>query len=568
MPRGQQKVVIPREDLPAVSKLSDESYGYIMRYRIISEDQNRFSHWSPIRQLAIPEPSTVNGDLAIVGSTAILVWDGEESRSGYDIFLNSELTINNLELSSNVATVTVDGNHNLSVGTEVYISRTGTPVDNSFQISLSGPPTAIALQEDGKTILYGRIGVNGSPLIDMPRINVDGTLDTSFDASLGINLGQVRDIAVQQDGKIIAAGRSLGPSTNAGVVRLNADGSLDTSFNIYDINDQTVLSVAIQPDGKIIAAGEFFNLGTPGANHIVRLNSDGTVDETFNTTYAFDNYIYDLTLQEDGKILVAGAFNNVDTVQQPRLARLNSDGSLDLQFTPSIGNVVYSVAIQSDQKIIISGAFVLVSGGNLYSYIARINADGTLDTSFTTAIDGFVEKLSVQNNDKIYLLASANNPFTTVNGVSRSYLARLNSDGTLDEDFNPNSNAAVYDIAITPNDEAFIVGNFTSINGGLQPYFVKLNSTAATVFDGTHKVSKINTPTSFSYSLISEDIPSTGADGLVTGYAYQGTSPTNQYSLLINSQAVSIQLAVQIASVDAQKVEYLTIFETDKVDLV
>lgn len=93
MPRGQQKVIIPREDLPAVSKLSDDSYGYIMRYRIISEDQNRFSHWSPIRELSAPAPVPVDGDVAIVGNIVQVVWGDEEERPRYDVFVkfnNSE----------------------------------------------------------------------------------------------------------------------------------------------------------------------------------------------------------------------------------------------------------------------------------------------------------------------------------------------------------------------------------------------------------------------------------------------------------------------------------------------
>jgi len=87
MPRGQQKVVIPREDLPAVSKLSDESYGYIMRYRIISEDQNRFSHWSPIRELPTPSPVSVDGDVALIGNIIQIVWGDEEARPRYDVFV-------------------------------------------------------------------------------------------------------------------------------------------------------------------------------------------------------------------------------------------------------------------------------------------------------------------------------------------------------------------------------------------------------------------------------------------------------------------------------------------------
>ena len=87
MARGQQKVILPKDDLPPVSKLSDGTYGYIVRYRIISEDQNRYSHWSPIRELAMPDPIPVAGDLIVNGGLVQAVWGDEEDRPNYDVFV-------------------------------------------------------------------------------------------------------------------------------------------------------------------------------------------------------------------------------------------------------------------------------------------------------------------------------------------------------------------------------------------------------------------------------------------------------------------------------------------------
>lgn len=87
MPRGQQKVRTPRTDLPEVSRLSDGTYGYIVRYRIISEDQNRFSHWSPIRELTMPPVIDVDGDVVVSGSIIQAVWGDEEDRPNYDVFV-------------------------------------------------------------------------------------------------------------------------------------------------------------------------------------------------------------------------------------------------------------------------------------------------------------------------------------------------------------------------------------------------------------------------------------------------------------------------------------------------
>lgn len=87
MPRGQQKIKIPKSDLPEVSRLSNGSYGYIVRHRIISEDQNRFSHWSPIRELEMPPVIPVDGDVAISNNIIQVVWGDEEDRPNYDVFV-------------------------------------------------------------------------------------------------------------------------------------------------------------------------------------------------------------------------------------------------------------------------------------------------------------------------------------------------------------------------------------------------------------------------------------------------------------------------------------------------
>lgn len=87
MARGQEKVILPKEDLPPVSKLSDGSYGYVMRYRIVSEDQNRFSHWSPIREIPLPTVTPVSGALNISGNIGSITWGDDEGRPSYDVFV-------------------------------------------------------------------------------------------------------------------------------------------------------------------------------------------------------------------------------------------------------------------------------------------------------------------------------------------------------------------------------------------------------------------------------------------------------------------------------------------------
>src|SRR5690606_12472907 len=139
--------------------------------------------------------------------------------------------------------------------------------------------------------------------------------------------------------------------------RLNTDGSLDTTFNIGTGANNIVRTTAIQVDGKIIIGGEFTSYSGTPINSIVRLNSDGSIDSSF--VAGESGRIYTIAIQTDGKFIIGGQFNNYDGILLNRIARLNTDGSLDMTFNIGTGanNIVRSTAIQADGKIIIGGNF-------------------------------------------------------------------------------------------------------------------------------------------------------------------------------------------------------------------
>jgi hypothetical protein len=88
---GIKKVTIKKQDFPPLVKLTQDSYGHFVRYRIVSEDKNRFSHWSKITPLTVfsadsPPPQVV-GALNITESSIAIVWDDEVNRPSYDIFV-------------------------------------------------------------------------------------------------------------------------------------------------------------------------------------------------------------------------------------------------------------------------------------------------------------------------------------------------------------------------------------------------------------------------------------------------------------------------------------------------
>jgi len=126
------------------------------------------------------------------------------------------------------------------------------------------------------------------------------------------------------------------------------DGTLNTSFNSADIHlfngaDFDVSKTILQPDGKILIAGGFENYDGVYKRAIVRLNADGTFDYTFNNLGSGANGpIYDVALQPDGKIIIVGYFNYYNGVPTKCIMRLNSDGSVDPTFyySKGVNNIV------------------------------------------------------------------------------------------------------------------------------------------------------------------------------------------------------------------------------------
>jgi uncharacterized delta-60 repeat protein len=148
------------------------------------------------------------------------------------------------------------------------------------------------------------------------RLNADGTRDTSFNP-VGTGADNwVHALAIQSDGKIVIGGDFAGYNGDAAasdyVMRLNADGTRDTTFNAGETGaDATVNAIAVRPDGKIIIGGLFTGYNGDGgaSNYLIRLNTDGTLDTTFNPGGAGANArVYGLAIQPDGRMVIGGRF--------------------------------------------------------------------------------------------------------------------------------------------------------------------------------------------------------------------------------------------------------------------
>jgi uncharacterized delta-60 repeat protein len=349
-------------------------------------------------------------------------------------------------------------------------------VTTDFVASGDDNADAVAVQLDGKLVAAGQATINGGLDFALARYNRNGTLDASFGTggkvttNFGSPFDGARSVAVQRDGKIVAAGGSVINSFNDfALARYNSNGTLDNSFGtggkvITDFACATAsicgnagvsaqaYSVAVQPDGKLVVAGEA-NIDGGDDFALVRYNSNGTLDTTFGRSgkvttdfgllqqgfsYAL---AYSVAVQTDGKLVVAGQAA-INGVYDFALARYNSNGTLDTTFgtggkvtsnfaSPNDG--AFSVAVQPDGKIVAAG----FAGFDFA--LARYNSNGTLDASFGTG--GKVMTDIAGRNDAAFAAAIRRDGKivaagrTFINGGFHSGLARYNSNGTLDTTF-------------------------------------------------------------------------------------------------------------------------------------
>ncbi|MFN7847392.1 MAG: T9SS type A sorting domain-containing protein [Bacteroidota bacterium] len=318
-------------------------------------------------------------------------------------------------------------------------------LDNTFMQG-TGANNAIAcasMQSDGKIIIGGLFtNFNGSNRYRIARLNVNGTLDSTFNPGSTNSFGNndvVRHTSIQSDGKVIVCGRftdySGYPSIN--FCRLNSDGSFDHTFQNGTVVNSGINISSIQSDGKIIIGGSVTNYNGTPINRLARLFADGSLDTTFNVATEI-NMTYSVNcslIQNDGKIIIGGDFSYTNGITAQHIARLNTDGSLDTTFNPGTGadNVITKISTQSDGKILISGYFTSYNGIARKS-IARLNADGSIDTTFSpgtgtgTAQNTWVYCTAIQSDGKIIVGGN----FNSFNGTARNGVARLQNDITLD----------------------------------------------------------------------------------------------------------------------------------------
>jgi uncharacterized delta-60 repeat protein len=383
-------------------------------------------------------------------------------------------------------------------------------------------------------------------------VGSDGTPDGFVSLSLGNGDDQTESVAVQSDGKVVVLGTSTSVegSENMIVARLNTNGSLDTSFGVgsdgtpdgfvslsLGDGDDSGQSVAVQADGKIVVLGTSTSVEGSENMIVARLNANGSLDTTFGvgsdgTPDGFvslslgdgDDSADALTLQADGKIVVAGTTTSVDAGSTNIVvARLTTSGGLDATFgagnsdgTPdgfvniSLGDgddEAQALGVQSNGKIVVVGNSNSVGDGSSNIALARLNADGSLDTSFGAGNsdgtpDGIVNLSLGDGDDESDTLAIQADGKILVGGTTTSYVAsitsaniavaRLNANGSLDTTFGAGTSDGSIDgvvtlslgdgedsgqsVAVQADGKIVVLGTSTSLEGSENIIVARLNS--------------------------------------------------------------------------------------------
>ncbi len=381
----------------------------------------------------------------------------------------------------------------------------------------------------------------------LARLNSDGSLDTKFNPTgKGLN-ARVRALAVQSDGKVLAGGEFTQYNQTAitGIIRLDVDGKPDTAFNppplAWNGGAAQIWSIKVQSDGKILLGG-LFNKTDSSPAYLLRLNSDGSVDKTFQSA-GFNGYIKGIGVQADGQVVVGGDFSS----PRSNLARINSDGTLDPAFASGVAPLasdgyVDDVEQQSDGKLVIGGWFKSYDGLN-EPQVARLNADGTVDKSFAPvgsgltnpSSDAAVKALSVQKDGKVVV----GGDFTAYDTTAMPYLARLNTDGSLDKAFTQTgtglaSNAN--DLGLTSSGNIAVAGSFQKYDTTVVQYVAEVFGSPSTVVTVPGAPTNVAAAAGDATASVSWTAPTDTGGSPITGYTATG-SATGQPTVTCSTSA-------------------------------
>ncbi len=282
-----------------------------------------------------------------------------------------------------------------------YLNQNGTIDTNFTNSTWSSQIRTQHVLPNGKVIVGGNFSsFQNAPFNRIARLNIDGSIDTTFNPGSGAS-GPVEAIAIQPNGKILIGGSftSINGQVANRVARLNQNGSVDASFNVSLGANTTVRALAVTVTGKIVVAGQFMTFNGNTVNFIVQLNQNGTVDQNFQTGTGFNGSTHALAIQQDNKVLVGGAFTQFQGSSSPRIIRLYGDSVPSVPVVPVFSQPQYTATCFGDTVVL------EITGGNISPtdfWEWRMN-----DCQSTLLDTGLVVKFAPQSDTTTFAVKSS-----------------------------------------------------------------------------------------------------------------------------------------------------------------
>ena len=367
---------------------------------------------------------------------------------------------------------------------------TGVGFDNTVQ--------DILVQPDGSLLVGGFFtNYKGASALGLVRLNPDGSVDPSLVTGGGFLGGGVFGMKLDSSGKTIAFGSftSYNGLTAGRIARISATGSIDSSFTYSNPGfNSTVRDVQIDSSGNLWCGGDFTTYGGFGTfNRLAVLSPDSTLNPTFSHGTGFNNLVYSICIQSDGKALASGAFTTYKGLGQPRLVRLSADGSVDATFQVGLGfNSNANFTLSGAQRMVQLADGKILAGGYFNTYdgasaprLVRLNTDGTRDSALNAPyLNGGVFDIRVVGSEYWvvgYFSAEVLNP------IVQGRVVRFDEFGDVDTAFSVGAGFSFYPTELKRvNDRYMLVGSFTSFNGwpaAGAPNLAMLTATGATAPD-------------------------------------------------------------------------------------
>jgi uncharacterized delta-60 repeat protein len=323
----------------------------------------------------------------------------------------------------------------------------------AFAPDVNGTVYAIAVQADGRILIGGSFTqVNGVSRTYLARLFPDGSLDASFAPMLsGI---AVYDIVVLDNSDILIGGNfsTVNGATQHDIVRLTTDGQIVPGFS-SPTNLDEIYSLAVLPDGKYIGATYY---------RIVRIHQNGSLDRTLSLVNGVARKV---VLLADGSILVGGHFTTVNGASRAYLARVNGEGVLDGSFQPSISAPAFDIVVSGGDYYVGSGRS---NYAGMYRIVLKFTSSGAIPGDFSSPHGlNFTSNIEVLPDGKIL----------AVGADAASGAWRLNPNGTHDATFSlVTVNSSVRALAVLPDGQFLIGGEFTTVNGQPRNRMARLSS--------------------------------------------------------------------------------------------